>query len=281
MRLRAGIAIRINPDVDPKTHPYISTGMKEHKFGVEVPLAMELYRKASQHRWLEVRGIQCHIGSQITDPLPHREALAKVLEVRAQLIAEGIQVRYVDVGGGLGIQYSEEEPPRPVDFVKGLLTVAGSTDATWVLEPGRSIVGDSGALVAQVLYRKDHGGKHYTIVDAGMNDLIRPAIYDAFHPILPVSQPAASTPLQATEVVGPICESTDQFAWDRLLPGFEQGDLMAILAAGAYGSAMSSNYNAKPLCAEVLVEGKTWKLIRRRQALEELIALEKGYLCED
>ncbi len=280
VKVRAGIAVRINPDVDPKTHPYISTGMKEHKFGVEVPLAMELYHKAAAHEWLEVRGIQCHIGSQITDPAPHREALAKVLEVRKALLKEGIETRYVDVGGGLGIQYSQEEPPSPEEFAKGLLEVGGDTDVTWIIEPGRSLVGDAGVLVCQVLYRKPHGGKHYTIVDAGMNDLIRPAMYQAFHPILPVKEAAADAPLSATEVVGPICESSDQFAWERELPPFKQKDLMAILSAGAYGSAMSSNYNAKPLCAEVLVDGDQWRVIRRRQTIEELVAFERDYLNE-
>ncbi len=279
VHIRAGIAIRINPDVDPKTHPYISTGMREHKFGVEVDTALELYRRAAKKEWLEVRGIQCHIGSQITDSSPHREALARVLEVRERLVQEGIETRYLDVGGGLGIQYSEECPPAPSDFVKGLMEVAGDLDVTWVIEPGRSIVGNAGALVCQVLYRKDHGGKRYTIVDAGMNDLIRPAIYDAFHPILPVRQAPDPAGLTPTEVVGPICESTDQFAWDRMLPPFEQRDLMAVLAAGAYGSAMSSNYNAKPLCPEVLVDGREWRVIRRRQSIEELIALEREYLA--
>lgn len=278
--LRAGIAVRINPDVDPKTHPYISTGMKEHKFGVEVPLAKELYRKAHRNHWLEVRGIQCHIGSQITEPGPHREALTRLLEVRAELAREGIETRYVDVGGGLGISYNDECPPSPREFVEGLLAVAGDADAVWVIEPGRSIVGCAGALVAQVLYRKEHGGKHYTIVNAGMNDLVRPAIYHAFHPILPVSQRASDTKLVETEVVGPICESTDQFAWERPLPPMEQKEFMAILAAGAYGSAMSSNYNAKPLCAEILVDGDSWRPIRRRQTIEELISLEKEYLGE-
>jgi diaminopimelate decarboxylase len=280
VQLRAGIAIRINPDVDSKTHPYISTGMKEHKFGVEVPLAMELYRRAEKDGWLEVRGIQCHIGSQITEVSPHREALARVLEVRSELAREGIEAKYVDLGGGLGIQYSEETPPTPKAFVEGLLEVAGGEEAIWVIEPGRSLVGGAGALVTQVLYRKHHGGKHYTIVDAGMNDLIRPAIYDAFHPILPVVQPSDPSNLAPTEVVGPICESTDQFAWDRMLPPFKQRDLMAILSAGAYGSAMSSNYNAKPLCAEILVDGPDWRPIRRRQTIEELIALEREFLAE-
>lgn len=280
VQLRAGIAVRINPDVDPKTHPYISTGMKEHKFGVEVPLAMDLYRKASRCEWLEVRGIQCHIGSQITDRLPHREALTKVLEVRNQLMSEGIETRYVDVGGGLGIQYSEEEPPSPEEFAKGLLDVAGDTDVTWVIEPGRSVVGNAGVLVCQVLYRKAHGGKHYTIVDAGMNDLIRPAMYQAFHPILPVQEADPGATVSATEVVGPICESSDQFAWERQLPPFKQRDLMAVLSAGAYGSAMSSTYNARPLCAEVLVEGDQWRLIRRRQTIEELVDLERDFLKE-
>jgi diaminopimelate decarboxylase len=276
--IKAGIAIRINPDVDPKTHPYISTGMKEHKFGIEVPLAMEIYRRAARDPWLEVRAIQCHIGSQITDPSPHREALERVLEIRSQLQAEGISIPYVDLGGGLGIQYSQEAPPKPADFVKGLLKVAGDCEAVWVLEPGRSIVGNAGALVCQVLYRKRHGGKYYTIVDAGMNDLIRPAIYDAFHPIMPVSQPADPLKLTLTEVVGPICESTDQFAWERDLPEFRQQDLMAIMSAGAYGSAMSSNYNAKTLCPEILVEGDHWRLIRKRQTVDELIALEREHL---
>ena len=280
VKIRAGIAVRINPDVDPKTHPYISTGMKEHKFGVEVPLAMELYRKAARSEWLEVRGIQCHIGSQITDPGPHREALVKVLEVRQRLLDEGIETAYVDLGGGLGIQYSEEDPPSPGEFARGLLEVGGDTDVTWVIEPGRSLVGDAGALICQVLYRKQHGGKHYTIVDAGMNDLIRPAIYQAFHPILPIREVDQVGGLSATEVVGPICESTDQFAWERMLPPFRQKDLMAILSAGAYGSAMSSNYNAKPLCAEVLVEGDKWRVIRRRQTIEDLTAFEKDYLGE-
>lgn len=279
VHIRAGIAIRINPDVDPKTHPYISTGMREHKFGVEIEAALDLYRRAAKKEWLEVRGIQCHIGSQITDSSPHREALARVLEVREKLGREGIETRYLDVGGGLGIRYSEENPPAPSEFVKGLMEVAGNLDLTWVIEPGRSIVGNAGALVCQVLYRKDHGGKRYTIVDAGMNDLIRPAIYDAFHPILPVNQAEDPTQLSPTEVVGPICESTDQFAWDRMLPAFAQRDLMAVLAAGAYGSAMSSNYNAKPLCPEVLVEGGSWRVIRRRQSIEELIALEREYLA--
>ncbi|MCK6497682.1 MAG: diaminopimelate decarboxylase [Candidatus Omnitrophica bacterium] len=280
VQIRAGIAIRINPDVDPKTHPYISTGMKEHKFGVEIPAAIELYRRAEADPWLEVRGIQCHIGSQITEPSPHREALERVLMVRAQLSEMGIETRYIDLGGGLGIRYSEEEPPAPAEFVRGLLEIAGGLDVSWILEPGRSIVGNSGALICQVLYRKEHGGKHYTIVDAGMNDLIRPAIYEAFHPILPVCQSDQPDHRIHTEVVGPICESTDQFAWDRSLPPLEQKDLLAILAAGAYGAAMSSNYNAKPFCPEILVDGKEWRLIRRRQTIEELVAFEREFLAE-
>lgn len=261
---KARIAIRVNPDVDPKTHPYISTGMKKSKFGVDIKTAKKEYEHARKLKNLQVVGIHCHIGSQILDVSPYIEASQKVVELYYELIKEGFDIQYLDVGGGLGIKYKPEQSnPEPSDLAEAILPVVKEVKAKIILEPGRSVVGNAGILLTQVQFIKDKGHKHFVIVDAGMNDLVRPAMYEAYHHIVPVER--KDRPYIKTDVVGPICETGDFLALDRELQAVERGEYLAVLSAGAYGFAMSSHYNVRPRACEVLVEKGKYRVIRQRE----------------
>jgi diaminopimelate decarboxylase len=268
---KAPISLRVNPNVDPKTHPYISTGLKENKFGVAYEDALKIYQHAASLPNIEVSGIDCHIGSQLLDPSPFAEALDKLLQLIDRLAAEGIVLRHIDLGGGLGIRYRDEIPPTVRSYLQPLLRELKDRRLRILLEPGRRLVGNAGVLLTRVEYLKPGEVKNFAIIDAAMNDLTRPSLYDAWHDIVPVSPRKGDT--CNWEIVGPICESGDFLGHDRPLT-LEPGDLLAIMSAGAYGMAMSSNYNARPRAAEVMVDGSQIHLIRRRETVEELYALE-------
>jgi diaminopimelate decarboxylase len=275
---RAPISLRVNPDVDPETHPYISTGLKQNKFGVAMAEAPALFRDAAGRGGLQIVGVDCHIGSQLVKTAPFTDAIARLVSLVQTLAKDGIRLKHVDIGGGLGIDYGKGDgvPPSPAEYgaaVRTALAPLASLGVTLVTEPGRVIVGQAGALVSRVLYRKQNEAKHFTIVDAAMNDLMRPALYNSFHPILPVR--GADRATITTDIVGPICETGDFFARDRALPALEAGELVCIGAAGAYGSAMSSNYNTRPRGAEVLVSGDKFVVIRTRETYEQLVANER------
>ena len=274
MGKRAPISLRVNPDVDPQTHPYISTGMKKAKFGVDIKKSLETYRKAVSLRNVEVVGVDCHIGSQLTSITPFVDALAKVREYLDRVLAgemkkEGAQIRYLDLGGGLGINYHDETPPSPDEYAKAIVEGLEGLDVTLILEPGRVIVGNAGILLTEVQYIKETDSKNFVIVDGGMNDLIRPALYGSYQAIQPVVENRAQKIV--TDVVGPICESGDFFAKDREIPRPQRGDLLAIMSAGAYGFTMASNYNSHPKPPEVLVDGEKYYVIRRRESFDDLI----------
>jgi diaminopimelate decarboxylase len=277
-RTVARIAFRVNPDVAAETHPYISTGLRKHKFGVPIRSARELYAKASAARYLKVAGVSVHIGSQITDVAPFAEAVDRVAGLVRALRDDGHKVDYGDIGGGLGIDYQNPS----ADFSDSVAPYAHAVSRPLrglklhlLLEPGRSIVGPAGVLLTSVMYRKENGGKDFLVTDAAMNDLIRPALYGAYHEIVPVVQSKISTVrTESVDVVGPVCESGDFFARDRELPRVEEGDLLAILDVGAYGMALASNYNSRPRPAEILVRGKSAKIIRPRQTTRELYSAE-------
>lgn len=267
----APIALRVNPDVDPKTHPYISTGLKSNKFGVAFDEALALYRRAARLSHLRIAGIACHIGSQLLDAAPVAEAAAKVLGLVDQLADEGIRLEHIDLGGGLGIRYRDEVPPTVADYLAPLLERFAGREEELCFEPGRSLVGNAGLLLTRIEYLKPGVEKNFAIVDAAMNDLARPALYDAYHEVVAVA-PRAIAPT-SYEIVGPICESGDFLAHDRNL-AVAPGDLLALLSAGAYGMAMSSNYNTRPRVAEVMVDGEDVHVVRRRETVESLYALE-------
>ncbi|MBI4610990.1 MAG: diaminopimelate decarboxylase [Candidatus Rokubacteria bacterium] len=270
---RAPVALRINPDVDPQTHPYIATGLKTAKFGIPIDQGVDAYAIARGLPGVEVVGVHMHIGSQLTKTAPIADAMARLADLGAALRSQGVAVRYLDAGGGLGIQYKDETPPTPQEYAQVFLPTVKDLGLTLILEPGRSIVGNAGVLLTRVLYLKDNGPKRFVVVDAAMNDLIRPSLYNAYHAILPVAEPRGG-PARVVDVVGPICESGDFLAKDRELPAVEEGELLAVMSAGAYGFAMASNYNARPRPAEVLVEGARFSLVRRRETYEDLIAGE-------
>jgi diaminopimelate decarboxylase len=269
MGKKASISIRVNPDIDPQTHPYISTGLRENKFGIDIRQALEEYTKVASLKNLVVSGVSCHIGSQLTRLSPFVDALKKLKELIGQLRHIGIGVSYLDLGGGLGITYNQEEPPHPREYAKALKDELDVKDVTVILEPGRVIVGNAGILVTKVLYKKTTAEKSFIIVDAAMNDLIRPSLYGSFHGIEPVS--AGDRKKIKADVVGPICESSDFLAKDRDLDSFERGDLLAVMSAGAYGFSMSSNYNSRPRIAEVLGKGNAYYVIRARESYEDLV----------
>lgn len=264
----APVSFRVNPDVDAKTHPYISTGLKENKFGIAIPEALHEYRRAAMMENIEIVGIDCHIGSQLTETHPFLDALDKLLELMATLKAEGIQLRHLDLGGGLGICYKDEHPPSPVDYIQAVLSRLGKTDMEILLEPGRAIVGNAGILVTQVEYLKQTEHKNFAIVDAAMNDLVRPSLYGAWQAIIPVSRQQRGSEL-IWDVVGPVCETGDFLGKARSL-SIQPGDLLAIRSSGAYGFTMSSNYNSRPKVAELLVDGNHLHVIREREKLEQL-----------
>ena len=265
------VAIRVNPDVDPKTHPYIATGMRKSKFGIDIREAEKEYEYASRLENIEVVGIHCHIGSQILDISPYREAVEKVVNLYDKLINKGINIEYLDIGGGLGIKYKPEDREHsPKELAELLRPILSNVKAKLILEPGRSIMGNAGILLTQVQFLKDKGEKHFIIVDAGMNDLVRPAIYEAYHHIVPVKE--ESREKVRADIVGPICETGDFLALDREIQRMERGEYLAVLSAGAYGFAMSSHYNMRPRAAEVLVDNGKAKLIRKREDYEYIIA---------
>jgi diaminopimelate decarboxylase len=268
------VAMRVNPDVDPQTHKYISTGLKTSKFGIPFTQAVEAYEAAAKMEGLHVIGAQMHIGSQLTKTSPFGDAVARVAALVKELRERAIDVRIVDVGGGLGIRYREEDVPTHEEYAMALLPALRELGVTVLMEPGRSIVGNAGLLLTRVLYRKETDTKRFVIVDAAMNDLIRPAFYDAYHGIVPVDEARVGGPVETADVVGPICESGDFLAKDRELPRSEEGDLLAVMSAGAYGFVMASNYNARPRAAEVLVDGDRYTIVRRRETFEDLVAGE-------
>jgi diaminopimelate decarboxylase len=273
---RARFALRVNPDVFAETHPYISTGLSEHKFGIDIKIARALYRKAAKSKWLDPAGVSVHIGSQIRKVDPFAAALARVTSLIADLRKDGHNIRYVDAGGGLGIDYGTTNfhPDQQVEKYAAALTKGlASESAHLLLEPGRFIVAQAGALLTRVLVVKKNGSKTFVITDAGMNDLIRPALYHAHHEIIPVKQPAGKSTITA-DIVGPVCESGDFFARDRVLSPVKPGDLVVLLDAGAYGMTLTSNYNSRPRPAEVLIEGTKTKLIRRRETMRDLLTPE-------
>jgi diaminopimelate decarboxylase len=273
IRGKAMIAIRINPDVEPKTHPYIVTGFSENKFGIGIKDSLKTYMLARRLKNIDIKGISCHIGSQLTEIGPFVEALRKLKGLLRELKGMGLDIKFLNFGGGLGITYNDESPPHPFEYARALKDIIGEDRLTLILEPGRVIIGNAGILVTRVLYTKSTATKRFIIVDAGMNDLIRPTLYDSFHAVQPVKM-TNSKMLTAT-LAGPICETGDFLAKDRKMPAFKPGDLVAIMSAGAYGFSMSSNYNSRPRPAEVMVKGKLFSIIRQRETYDDLISGEE------
>lgn len=269
--VRAPVAFRVNPDVDAKTHPYISTGLKHSKFGVAYADAERLYRDAAARPGIEVIGLGCHIGSQSTDPAPLAEAAQRMVMLAERLERQGIALRHIDLGGGIGIRYRDESPPPIGRFVEALSGALGARRETLILDPGRSIVGNAGVLLTRIEYVKRGTEKNFAVVDAAMNDLLRPALYQAWHEVVAI-RPADGAE-EIYDVVGPVCESADFLAHGRKLPAVA-GGLLAIRSAGAYGMVMSSNYNSRPRCPEVMVDGARAELVRKRESVAELFAME-------
>src|SRR5918994_389742 len=271
---KAPISIRVNPDVDPQTHPYISTGMKKAKFGVEIKKSLETYKKAAALPNVDVVGVDCHIGSQLTSLSPFVDALARVREYLDRVLVgslekEGARIRYLDLGGGLGINYNDETPPQPEEYAKAIIDGLEGLDITLILEPGRVIVGNAGILVTEVQYVKENDAKRFVIVDGGMNDLIRPALYGSYQAIRPVVETKAERIV--ADVVGPICESGDFFAKDREIGRPQRGDLFAAESAGRFGFTMASNYNSHPKAPEILVDRDKYYVVRKRESFDDLI----------
>ncbi|MCJ7774015.1 MAG: diaminopimelate decarboxylase [Desulfobacterales bacterium] len=269
---RASVSIRVNPNIDPKTHPYISTGLQKNKFGIDMDAALEAYRVANNMENIDVIGIGCHIGSQITEIIPFREAINSLKTLAKKLEEEGILLQYIDIGGGLGIIYDDETPVDLSEYAKNIIEAVIGTDYTLILEPGRVLVGNAGILITKTLYRKSGKVKEFIVIDAGMNDLLRPALYDAFHVIQPVDQ--TDDPMIVADVVGPICESSDFIAQDRYMPNVKQGQLLAVMSAGAYSFVMSSNYCSRPRIAEVMVKDDTFHVVKERESYMDLISGE-------
>ena len=266
----ASVALRVNPDVNPVTHEYISTGLRENKFGIDMSVIERAYEHAASQPHLKVTGVSCHIGSQMLDSTPMVEAVERLAALALRLKAKGLPIDHLDLGGGLGVKYEpEEETPSIAAAIAALRKVVDRTGLEAVVEPGRSIVAEAGVLLTRVLYRKNNGGKEFVIVDAAMNDLLRPALYKAFHDIAPLLQKDA--PLQEVDIVGPVCESGDWLAKKRTLPTLESGDLLAVKTAGAYGFGMASNYNSRGRAAEVLIDGDRFNIVRQRESWEDLL----------
>jgi len=269
---RAPVSLRVNPDVDPKTHPYIATGLKESKFGIDFSDALRLYRRAAALPGLRMVGVDCHIGSQLTETGPFAAALERVLALADTLAGEGLPIEHLDLGGGLGIRYRDEEPPAVRDYLHTLFGLLGGRKVRLLFEPGRALVGNAGLLLSRVEYIKHAPAKNFAVVDAAMNDLMRPALYEAWHDIVPVRYGAGGARIY--DVVGPVCESGDFLGLGRSL-AVQPGDMVAILSAGAYGMSMSSNYNTRPRAAEVMVDGSATHLVRARESVDGLFALER------
>ncbi|MFB3108225.1 MAG: diaminopimelate decarboxylase [Candidatus Binatia bacterium] len=272
MGKKAPISLRVNPDVNPQTHPYISTGMKKSKFGIDIKRSVEQYKRALSLSHVEVIGVACHIGSQLTSVSPFVDALARVKDFMEVLKQEGANIRYLDLGGGLGIRYKDEEPPHPEEYAAAIIDTLKGLEVTLILEPGRVIVGNAGILVTEVLYLKETQEKKFVVVDGAMNDLIRPALYGSHQGINPVKTRAGDKIV--ADVVGPICESSDFFALDREIQKPRPGDLLAVMGAGAYGFTMASNYNSRPRVPEVLVDEQRFHIIRTRETFDDLISRE-------
>jgi diaminopimelate decarboxylase len=274
LNLKARFSLRVNPDVDARTHPYIATGLRDHKFGIDFAAVESVYRHSRSLPNLVAEGVSCHIGSQLLDTSPILEAAEKVLALASRLREGGFPIGHIDLGGGLGIAYqAADHAPQTGEFIRAIGQRIASSGFAVMIEPGRSIVGPAGALLTRVLHRKKSPRKEFLIVDAAMNDLIRPSLYQAYHEILPLRQ--NSLPPVTVDVVGPICETGDFLARDREVANALPGDYLAVMTAGAYGFAQSSNYNSRPRAAEVLVEGSTWRVVRTRETLEDLIRGEK------
>ena len=269
---KARIALRVNPDVDPKTHPYISTGLKENKFGIDINEAVEIYKQANNLEYIEVAGIDCHIGSQLTEISPFVDAVKRIKNLIKELTSIGIKLKYFDIGGGLGVVYKNENPPTPEEYANAIINEVKDLNLTMIFEPGRVIVANAGILVTKVLYFKKNYEKNFVIVDAGMNDLIRPSLYKAYQEIIPVDKKNCEK-IKA-DIVGPICESGDYLAKDREVM-VKKGSYLVVKSAGAYGFTMSSNYNSRPRPAEVLVKDDKYFIIRERESYEDLVAKEK------
>ena len=272
---RARVAIRVNPDVDPRTHPYIATGLKKSKFGIDIGRAREQYRKAAALEGVEPAGVHCHIGSQITTSAPFADAVDIVARLVEALRGDGHDIRYLNLGGGLGITYRDEEPPLPKDYAAAILPRLEGLGCALIFEPGRVIAGNAGVLVARVLYEKVSPDKRFVIIDAGMNDLIRPSLYQAFQDVWPVEEAVKERERHLTDLVGPICESGDYLAKDRSLPELRRDDLVAVMSAGAYGFTMASNYNSRPRPPEILVRGSEYHVIRERETYDDLVRGER------
>jgi len=266
---QAPVSIRVNPDINPKTHPYISTGLKKSKFGIPVAEALKLYETAKSLKGIRIQGVSCHIGSQITTLSPFRDTLKKITEIVKTLRGRGIEIRHVDLGGGLGIPYKGETPPSPKQYGDALRQGLKGLNCKILFEPGRVLVGNAGVLLTTVLYQKGQTGKKFAVIDGAMNDLIRPALYGSYHEIRPLK--ASSKKRETVDVVGPVCESGDFFAEKRALPVLESGDVLAVMSAGAYGFVMSSNYNSRPRAAEVMVSGDAYHVIRKREEYKDLL----------
>lgn len=266
---KAGIAIRVNPDVDPETHPYITTGLKKAKFGINIERALDQYKRAKSMQHLSIIGIDCHIGSQLTKVAPFVDTIKKLKRLITGLKELGISIKYLDLGGGLGIQYNDELPPLPAEYGKAIVEETKELGLHLLFEPGRNLVGNAGILVGKCLFTKKGDEKNFVIVDAAMNDLARPSLYGSFHGVQAVNKSQSGTVI--ADIVGPICESGDFLAKDREIPAFTQGDLIAFMSAGAYGFTMSSNYNSRPRVAEVMVKGNQFEVVRARETVEELI----------
>ena len=273
--MRAPVSARINPDVDPQTHPYISTGLNANKFGIPISEAVSLYQRAVALPNINVVGIDCHIGSQLTQVSPFRDALIRIKSLIDELHRLKIKIHYLDIGGGLGIRYDVEEPPTPAEYAQAVIDVVKDLDCVLIMEPGRALVANAGILVSRVLYTKAGATKNFVIVDAGMNDLVRPSLYNAFQKIVPLREFSGSDiDMKTVDVVGPICESGDFLAQERLLPPFKPGDLLAVMSAGAYGFTMSSNYNSRLRVPEIMAMGKQYQVVRRRETFNDLVARE-------
>ena len=269
LKKRAPVSIRVNPDVDPKTHPYTATGLKKNKFGIGYNVALDSYRIAAELENLDIVGVDCHIGSQITEAGPFQDALENLKNLIVELKSAGMNIRYLDMGGGLGITYADESPPSLQEYADVIISQLKDMDLQLILEPGRVLVGNAGILVTEVLYRKAGEVKNFIIIDAGMNDLLRPTLYNAFHAVEPVEN--AGQDVIVADVVGPICESGDFLALDRRIANVQSGDLLAVMSAGAYGFVMSSNYCSRPRVAEVMVHGDRFHVVKARETYEDLV----------
>ncbi|MGA3207117.1 MAG: diaminopimelate decarboxylase [Syntrophales bacterium] len=270
---KAGVALRVNPDVDPETHPYIATGLMSNKFGIDIKKSLEEYRHARMLRYLNIKGVSCHIGSQVTRISPFLDALYRLKKLVLLLREDGMDIEYLDLGGGLGITYDQEDVPHPSEYAKAIIDASKDINCTFIFEPGRVIVGNAGILITEVLYTKSNDAKNFIIIDAGMNDLMRPSLYDSYHQIRPVIEKEREKIV--ADVVGPICESGDYLAKGRKICRFERGELLAVMSAGAYGFTMSSNYNSRPKIPEVLVRDDQFVVIRKREVYEDLIRGEE------